>query len=84
MIEEAKTKIGNYTVYVTIQFGHNDQKVTSGVNVTEYGSNLERFGREVQQVGGIAVSVLCLLSFVFFCPDDLDGFFDACLFEMYD
>lgn len=48
---------------MTIQFGHNDQKVTSGVNVTEYGSNLERFGREVQEVGGIAVSVLCLLSF---------------------
>lgn len=63
MIEEAKTKIGNYTVYVTIQFGHNDQKVTSGVNVTEYGGNLERFGRDVQEVGGIAVSVLCLLSF---------------------
>lgn len=70
MIEEAKTKIGNYTVYVTIQFGHNDQKVTSGVNVTEYGSNLERFGREVQQVGGIAVSVLCCACFpwVFFHP----------------
>ncbi|THX03008.1 esterase [Aureobasidium pullulans] len=57
VIEEAKTKIGNYTVYVTIQFGHNDQKVTSGVNVTEYGSNLERFGREVQEVGGIAIFV---------------------------
>lgn len=88
VIEEAKTKIGNYTVYVTIQFGHNDQKVTSGVNVTEYGSNLERFGREVQEVGGVAVSVLCLLSFCLL-PSSFEillvfFFLTHAYFEMYD
>lgn len=64
LLAEAKMKVdgGNYTVYVTIQFGHNDQKSTSGVNVTEYEENLGRFGREVRGVGGIAVN-FCLLSF---------------------
>ena len=59
LMTEAKTKTTNYTVYVTIQFGHNDQKTTSGVNLTQYSDNLVAFGREVAAIGAIPV---CLFS----------------------
>jgi len=59
LIIEAKTKTTNYTVYVTIQFGHNDQKATSGVNLTQYSDNLIAFGEEVAAIGAIPV---CLSS----------------------
>jgi len=55
LITEAKTKTTNYTVYVTIQFGHNDQKATSGVNLTQYSDNLIAFGKEVSTIGAIPV-----------------------------
>ncbi|KAH0368134.1 SGNH hydrolase, partial [Aureobasidium melanogenum] len=57
LIGEAKTKTTDYTVYVTIQFGHNDQKRTSGVNLTEYSDNVEAFAREVSSVGAIPILV---------------------------
>lgn len=57
LINEAKTKTVDYTVYVTIQFGHNDQKPTSGVNLTQYSDNLEAFAREVSYVGAIPILV---------------------------
>lgn len=53
LISETKTKTADYTVYVTIQFGHNDQKSTSGVNLTQYSDNLVAFAREVSSVGAI-------------------------------
>jgi hypothetical protein len=55
LMTEAKTKMANYTVYVTIQFGHNDQKATSGVNLTQYTNNLIAFAREVSSIGAIPV-----------------------------
>ncbi|KAI5242692.1 esterase [Aureobasidium subglaciale] len=60
VISDAKTKIGDYTVYVTIQFGHNDQKNTSGVSLEEYSGNLEAFAKEVKEVGGIPIFVTSL------------------------
>ncbi|KAI4730227.1 esterase [Aureobasidium sp. EXF-10728] len=56
LISEGKTKTTNYTVYVTIQFGHNDQKATSGVNLTQYSDNLVAFGKEVSDIGAIPVN----------------------------
>jgi hypothetical protein len=58
LISEAKTKTADYTVYVTIQFGHNDQKSTSGVNLTQYSDNLVAFAREVSSIGAIPVHSL--------------------------
>ncbi|KAI5198135.1 esterase [Aureobasidium subglaciale] len=60
VLEEAKAKAGTYTVYVTIQFGHNDQKNTSGVSLEEYGENLEAFAKEVKEVGGDPIFVTSL------------------------
>ncbi|KAG9893935.1 SGNH hydrolase, partial [Aureobasidium melanogenum] len=60
LISEAKTKTTDYTVYVTIQFGHNDQKPTSGVNLTQYSDNLVAFAREVSSIGAIPILVTSL------------------------
>ncbi|KAI4758612.1 esterase [Aureobasidium sp. EXF-3400] len=60
LISEAKTKTADYTVYVTIQFGHNDQKSTSGVNLTQYSDNLVACAREVSSVGAIPILVTSL------------------------
>ncbi|KAH0348890.1 SGNH hydrolase, partial [Aureobasidium melanogenum] len=60
LISEAKTKTADYTVYVTIQFGHNDQKPRSGVNLTQYSDNLEAFAREVSSIGAIPILVTSL------------------------
>ncbi|KAG9698874.1 SGNH hydrolase, partial [Aureobasidium melanogenum] len=60
LISEAKTKTADYTVYVTIQFGHNDQKPTSGVNLKQYSDNLEAFAREVSSIGAIPILVTSL------------------------
>ncbi|RAL14794.1 putative esterase [Aspergillus homomorphus CBS 101889] len=43
--------------YVTIQFGHNDQKPAANISITEYTSNLERFVTEVRAAGGNPILV---------------------------
>jgi len=45
----------DYRVYVTIQFGHNDQKPTSGVSLTDYRTNLATFASEVTQAGATPI-----------------------------
>jgi len=42
-------------VYVTIQFGHNDQKATSGVTLDQYKTNLAAFASEVVAAGGTPI-----------------------------
>ncbi|KAL7629773.1 hypothetical protein AAE478_001296 [Parahypoxylon ruwenzoriense] len=42
-----------FDCYVTISFGHNDQKPNSGVTFEEYQANLIRFANEVKSLGGI-------------------------------
>lgn len=41
----------------TPQFGHNDQKNTSGVSLSQYTSNLATFAREVQAAGATPILV---------------------------
>ncbi|KAI5196823.1 carbohydrate esterase family 12 protein [Aureobasidium subglaciale EXF-2481] len=60
VISDAKAKVGDYAVYVTIQFGHNDQKNTSGVSLEEYSGNLEAFAKEVKEVGAVPIFVTSL------------------------
>ncbi|ORY18168.1 SGNH hydrolase-type esterase domain-containing protein [Clohesyomyces aquaticus] len=44
-----------YDVYVTIQFGHNDQKETSGVTLDQYKTNLKNFASEVKAAGATPI-----------------------------
>ncbi|RAL04231.1 rhamnogalacturonan acetylesterase [Aspergillus ibericus CBS 121593] len=53
-VEEYKT---DYRAFVTIQFGHNDQKASANISVAEYTSNLERFATEVKNAGGTPILV---------------------------
>ncbi|PCG91466.1 Esterase, SGNH hydrolase-type, subgroup [Penicillium occitanis (nom. inval.)] len=46
-----------YQPYVTIQFGHNDQKNTSGVTIANYTTNLATLATEVKTAGGIPILV---------------------------
>ncbi|KAI0439024.1 SGNH hydrolase-type esterase domain-containing protein [Xylaria telfairii] len=39
-------------VYVTIQFGHNDQKATSGVTLEQFTTNLAALAGDIQALGG--------------------------------
>jgi len=43
--------------YVTIQFGHNDQKASANISIAEYTSNLASMGQQVQAVGGTPILV---------------------------
>ncbi|KAI1113286.1 GDSL-like Lipase/Acylhydrolase [Nemania sp. NC0429] len=42
-------------VYVTIQFGHNDQKETSGITLDEYRENLIHLAGDVRRLGGTPI-----------------------------
>ncbi|KAI5358361.1 putative SGNH hydrolase-type esterase domain, SGNH hydrolase superfamily [Septoria linicola] len=42
----------NYHVYVTLQFGHNDQKPEKNISIADYKSNLGVFIDEVRSSGG--------------------------------
>ena len=57
MISAVKSHAADYTPYVTIQFGHNDQKNTSGVSVEQFQANLEVFAKEVLDAGGRPILV---------------------------
>ncbi|KAI0424506.1 SGNH hydrolase-type esterase domain-containing protein [Xylaria sp. FL1042] len=57
-----------YNCYVTISFGHNDQKPENGVPFDVYQQNLINFANEVKSLGGSALLVSSLTRRVF--PDD--------------
>ncbi|KAI0967250.1 SGNH hydrolase-type esterase domain-containing protein [Xylaria arbuscula] len=63
-----KTYAKEYDAYVTISFGHNDQKADSGVTFAEYQQNLINFANEVKSLGGKALLVSSLTRRVF--PSD--------------
>lgn len=47
----------DYEPIVTIQFGHNDQKATSGISLEQFGENLQDLANEVIEAGGTPVSL---------------------------
>ncbi|KAF2867485.1 SGNH hydrolase-type esterase domain-containing protein [Massariosphaeria phaeospora] len=55
VIKDVTTYKDKYDVYVTIQFGHNDQKPASGVNISQYGTNLLTFAKEVKSAGATPI-----------------------------
>ncbi|KAH8601070.1 carbohydrate esterase family 12 protein [Bisporella sp. PMI_857] len=46
-----------YTPYVTISFGHNDQKADKNISVAQYTTNLKNMGLQVRQAGGQPIFV---------------------------
>ncbi|KAF3021108.1 hypothetical protein E8E14_013388 [Neopestalotiopsis sp. 37M] len=46
-----------YDVYVTIQFGHNDQKAAANITLDEYQANLENLAQDVKSHGGTPLLV---------------------------
>lgn len=56
----ARNHSKHYDVYVTIQFGHNDQKNTSGITLEEYETNLENLALDVKRVGATPILVTSL------------------------
>ncbi|KAF3045070.1 hypothetical protein E8E12_007430 [Didymella heteroderae] len=57
VLSEASTHKDSYRVYVTIQFGHNDQKATSGVTIADYKTNLANFATEAIDAGATPILV---------------------------
>lgn len=55
VIKDIGTYKNKYNIYVTIQFGHNDQKDTSGVTLDMYKTNLGKFAAEVKSAGGTPI-----------------------------
>jgi len=47
----------NYTPYVTISFGHNDQKPAANISIAEFTSNLKTMGLDVRAAGGQPIFV---------------------------
>ncbi|KFY57740.1 hypothetical protein V497_05316 [Pseudogymnoascus sp. VKM F-4516 (FW-969)] len=57
VIADVKSKASKYTPYVTIQFGHNDQKEAAGISVAQFTTNLENLGKQVVSAGGQPIFV---------------------------
>ncbi|EKG14213.1 Lipase GDSL [Macrophomina phaseolina MS6] len=51
---------GAYTAWVTIQFGHNDQKAEAGISLQQFHDNLAAFVDEVRDAGGYPILVSSL------------------------
>lgn len=62
MLDDIADHQADYEPIVTIQFGHNDQKSTSGISLEEFGENLKGLAMEVVEAGGTPVGgILSLL-----------------------
>lgn len=56
-LNAVKNKKSTNEVVVTIQFGHNDQKDTSGITPAQFKQNLKTMANEVKAAGGTPVSL---------------------------
>ncbi|OBT39435.1 hypothetical protein VE00_09837 [Pseudogymnoascus sp. WSF 3629] len=57
VIADVKSKAAKYDTYVTIQFGHNDQKAAANISIAQFTANLENLGKDVRAAGGEPVFV---------------------------
>ena len=60
VLRAAEDSLSEYRPYVTIQFGHNDQKAAKNISIDEFTANLERFVEEVRAVPAVPVLVTSL------------------------
>ncbi|EFQ34242.1 GDSL-like Lipase/Acylhydrolase [Colletotrichum graminicola] len=58
MVKDAvKANTANFDVYVTIQFGHNDQKPEKNISLGQYQTNLANLAGEIRALGATPVLV---------------------------
>ncbi|KAJ4362833.1 hypothetical protein N0V95_001207 [Ascochyta clinopodiicola] len=57
VINEIGSNKDDHRVYVTLQWGHNDQKANSGVTLADYKTNLATFAAEVSSAGATPILV---------------------------
>ncbi|PMD17793.1 carbohydrate esterase family 12 protein [Hyaloscypha hepaticicola] len=57
VIDAVKNSISAYTPYVTIQFGHNDQKASANISIEEYSANLKELALEAKATGARPILV---------------------------
>lgn len=60
MLAAAKSAVSKYNPYVTIQFGHNDQKPEKNISMADLTANLVKFVDEVRAVGATPILVTSL------------------------
>ena len=60
VLAAAKTAAKNYTPYVTIQFGHNDQKPEKNISMADLTANLIAFVKEVKAIPATPIIVTSL------------------------
>ncbi|KAI1173484.1 SGNH hydrolase-type esterase domain-containing protein [Nemania sp. FL0916] len=53
--QQGNEEEGGRDVYVTIQFGHNDQKETSGVSLEQFEANLVALAEDIWQLGATPI-----------------------------
>lgn len=59
-----------FDTYVTIQFGHNDQKPEKGISLEQFQTNLENLATEVKEAGATPVSLSLFALFLCGCGMD--------------
>jgi lysophospholipase L1-like esterase len=60
VLSAAQNASCTYTPYVTIQFGHNDQKPEKNISMAQLTSNLVKFVEEVRAINAIPILVTSL------------------------
>jgi lysophospholipase L1-like esterase len=65
VLSEIKSHTATHKVFVTIQFGHNDQKEPTGITITDYANNLRAFAEEVTSALATPILVTPLTRRVF-------------------
>ncbi|KAH6693665.1 SGNH hydrolase-type esterase domain-containing protein [Plectosphaerella plurivora] len=60
VLDAVRSTAQSHDVYVTIQFGHNDQKAEKNITLDDYQGNLERLAGEVRAAGGTPLLVTSL------------------------
>ncbi|TVY19949.1 Rhamnogalacturonan acetylesterase RhgT [Lachnellula arida] len=60
VLSEVKNHTGAYDPYVTIQFGHNDQKAAANISIAEFSNNLANMVSDVHTAGGTPILITSL------------------------
>ncbi|KAK4237188.1 SGNH hydrolase-type esterase domain-containing protein [Achaetomium macrosporum] len=60
VLDLVKNNKAKYNCFVTIQFGHNDQKATSGVSISQFQTNLQNMAKQVDSAGGTPIILTSL------------------------
>jgi lysophospholipase L1-like esterase len=56
VVREVEKRRGGNEVFVTVQFGHNDQKADKGISTAQFEANLEKMVKELRELKAGVVS----------------------------